>query len=1041
MKPRVRVRKYLCSFLFMLLISQLLVPGGALVAAPGDVVRCSVSSGGVEGNGHSSRCKLSSDGRYVAFESEANNLVPGDGNNTWDVFRKDLQTGAIVRCSTDSSGGEGNGSSYTLSISSDGRYVAFMSQATNLVSPATSNVGNVFRKDLQTGTTVLCSTSSAGVEGNAFSGSPSISSDGRYVAFESLATNLVPGDTNGQRDVFRKDLQTGAIVRCSTDSLWQEGNGLSSGSFISSDGTHVAFYSYASNLVTGDTNGTSDVFRKDAQTGAVTRCSTDSAGGQANNSSITPSLSPDGRYVVFASTATNLVSGDNNAMDDIFRKDIQTGAIVRCSTSSGGGEADANSSAPSINADERYVTFLSAATNLVSGDTNGEQDVFRKDIQTGATVRCSTSSAGTQGNGESDNPSISGDGKYVLFNSLATNLVGGDGNGKSDVFRKELAPPPPAITSIAPDKGEAGTEVTIAGTDFGDSQGSSYVSFGSVQATQYLSWSDTQIKVKVPAEVSGTVGVTVTTGGGTSNAVEFTLKEVPQPQAPAITSIAPDKGEAGTEVTIAGTDFGDTRGSSYVSFGSVQATQYLSWSDTQIKVKVPAGVFGTVEVTVTTSAGTSNAVEFSNTTTFYFAEGYTGEGFEEWLCLGQPVDAPLDVEVTYLFTDGSTQVENYTVPALSRLTIFVNDTVGEGKEVSLKCEADYPFVAERPMYFNYGGAWSGGHDVVGATAPSDTWYFAEGYTGPGFEEWVCVLNPGDAPADLTFRFQTQEEGEKTVEDLSVPAHSRRSFKANDLLGGGAYQTSLKVESTQPVVAERPMYFNYSGTGGWNWTGGHCVMGVPELASDYFFAEGYTGSGFEEWITIQNPGEDPISIEATYMMGTGAVKEEIYDIPAKSRSTIYVPDVVGADQEVSARLTSPSPFLAERPMYFNYMGTGGWGWTGGHCVIGTPAAAREWFFAEGYTGSGFEEWLCIQNPTGDDASVTITYYPSEGTPIVKEPITVAANSRHTVFVNAHAGADLQISAEVVSTKPVICERPIYFDYKGWTGGHDVVGYAP
>ena len=132
------------------------------------------------------------------------------------------------------------------------------------------------------------------------------------------------------------------------------------------------------------------------------------------------------------------------------------------------------------------------------------------------------------------------------------------------------------------------------------------------------------------------------------------------------------------------------------------------------------------------------------------------------------------------------------------------------------------------MYFAYQGAWAGGHDVVGASSPADTWYFAEGYTGAGFDEWICVLNPGDAAADLTFRFQTQEEGEKVVTGFSVPARSRQSFKANDLLEGGSYQTSLALESTQPVVAERPMYFNYQGTGGWGWIGGHCVMGASEL---------------------------------------------------------------------------------------------------------------------------------------------------------------------------------------------------------------------
>ncbi len=432
---------------------------------------------------------------------------------------------------------------------------------------------------------------------------------------------------------------------------------------------------------------------------------------------------------------------------------------------------------------------------------------------------------------------------------------------------------------------------------------------------------------------------------------------------------------------------------------------------------------------------------------FYFAEGYTGEGFREYLCLGQPVDAPLEVAVTCLFNDGTDPlVRNYTVPGLSRLTVDVNGVVGSGREVSIVCQAPSPFIAERPMYFDYRGVWTGGHDAVGAPSPSDVWYFAEGYTGEGFEEWVCVLNPGDEDAVLTLRFQTQEEGERTVAGLAVPARSRRSFLVNDLLGGGSYQTSLALESTRPVVAERPMYFSYLGTGRWGWTGGHCVMGVPELATAYSFAEGTTRAGFEEWLTLQNPGDAAITVSASYVLGEGAPVERTYEIAPRRRFTVPVfdPDQgVGPGKDVSVTLSSASPFLAERPMYFAYPGTGNWGWTGGHCVIGAPAAAQEWFFAEGYTGAGFEEWLCIQNPGDEEAQVAITYYPEEGGPIVRDPLPVPARTRHTVLVNRHAGPGLAISAEVVSDRPVIVERPMYFSYgpEGWTGGHDVVGFAP
>ncbi|NPV60832.1 MAG: hypothetical protein HPY75_14375 [Actinobacteria bacterium] len=650
---------------------------------------------------------------------------------------------------------------------------------------------------------------------------------------------------------------------------------------VCADGRYVAFASAADNLVPGDTNGACDVFRKDLVTGKTVRCSTDSAGSQSAGgfswNSLNSALSADGRYVAFTSAADNLVSGDTNGAWDVFRKDLVTGEILRCNNDSAGGEATGgNSDNASLSADGRYVAFTSAADNLVPGDTNSMGDVFRKDLVTGQVLRCNTDSSWNQATGGyGDWPSISADGRYVAFEANATNLVPGDTNGEFDIFRKELSAP------------------------------------------------------------------------------------------------------------------------------------YR----------------------------------------FYFAEGYTGEGFQEYLCLGNPYGDPTDVKVTYLFRNGTTKEETWNVAGNSRVTVNVNQAAGADAEVSIVCESEDRFIAERPMYFDYtgsGSSWTGGHDVVGATSPALNWYFAEGYTGPGFEEWICVLNPGDLDASLTFRFQTQEEGEKVVAGFSVPAHSRGSFKANQLLGG-AFQTSLKLESDHPVVAERPMYFSYSGTGGYGWTGGHCVMGTPLLASSYYFAEGTTRSGFEEWLTLQNPGTEDITVHAVYNLGEGDPVERDYLVPAGKRSTVLVNSDtlgVGAEQDVSVRLTCPDPFLAERPMYFSYPGLGNWGWTGGHCVIGAREPASTWFFAEGYTGQRFEEWLCVQNPGGTKAEVAITYYPELGGEPKTTNHTVEAGTRYTVPVNVDAGADLSISARLTSTQPVIVERPMYFNFDGaWSGGHDVVGYAP
>ncbi len=331
---------------------------------------------------------------------------------------------------------------------------------------------------------------------------------------------------------------------------------------------------------------------------------------------------------------------------------------------------------------------------------------------------------------------------------------------------------------------------------------------------------------------------------------------------------------------------------------------------------------------------------------------------------------------------------------------------------------------------------TGGSDVLGTANTSTTWYFAEGYTGPGFTEYVSVLNPGPSAANLTLKFQTQEAGEIVKGGLTVNPHSRATISANDLLGGG-YQTSLKLESTQPVIAERPMYFNYSGMGNWHWTGGSCVVGSTQPAKEYYFAEGCTRAGFEEWLTLQNPGASAISVTATYQLGAGQGNPVVksYPVPAASRITLFVPNEAGADKDVSVHLASSSTFLAERPMYFRYTYDGA-DWNGGHCVIGATAISMEWYFAEGATIPGFQEWLCLQNPNAQSATAQVQYYvQGQGTSATKS-VTVPANARVTLYVNQHAGAGLQLSARVhVTSGPgIIAERPMYFDYGGsWTGG--------
>jgi hypothetical protein len=414
-------------------------PASAATIA-GVTERVSISSTGGQGNGDSQYSAISADGRYVAFFSWATDLVDGDTNGVVDVFVYDRQTGAIERVSVSSTGEQGNGGSLGQSISADGRYVVFSSWSSNLVSGDTNGYQDVFVHDRQTGETNLVSVASDGTQGDNYSYGGEISGDGRFVAFISAASNLDVGDTFGWEDVFVRNLQTQTTERISVAADGGWGNGHSNYVTISSDGRYVAFHSYASNLVIGDNNGFDDVFIRDRQTGTTEIVSKRSDGTQGNGNSFYQSMSADGRYIAFTSQATNLVAGDTNNSRDIFVRDQVTGAIERVSVASNGTQSnsDSNTLWHSMSSDGEHVAFWSSASNLVSGDTNGVDDIFVHDRQTGETTRVSISSSGEEGDGISGNtyssPSISADGRFVAFASAASNLVSGDTNGKWDVF-------------------------------------------------------------------------------------------------------------------------------------------------------------------------------------------------------------------------------------------------------------------------------------------------------------------------------------------------------------------------------------------------------------------------------------------------------------------------------------------------------------------------------------------------------------------------------------------------------------------------------
>ena len=417
----------------------------ALAGATGtaQVERISVADDEAQANADSYQAAVSDDGSVVAFRSNADNLITGDTNDWTDVFVRDVDAGTTIRVSIQPDGSETPAYSMAPSISDDGNTVAFESRVqmhlvtlTAVFDAETGSVEQLLPRDHN---------------GNPSSRqkarlAPALSGNGQFVAFHSKSTfqDAYPAgvrppndDGNGTFDVFVFDIATDPappLERVSRDSSGDEGRGESASATLSDDGNVVAFHSFADDLVVDDLNGHEDAFVRFRDAGTTLMVSITPSGAPGNGDSVRPFVSGNGGFVAFRSQASDLIAGDTNGRWDIFVRDLTNGTTERVSIASDGAESNHNSFDPSLSDDGRFVAFRSMATNLVAGDANARADVFVHDRTTGQTVRVSNPSTG-ESDGHSFEPVISGDGAWVAFESDATNLVAGDTNGARDVFR------------------------------------------------------------------------------------------------------------------------------------------------------------------------------------------------------------------------------------------------------------------------------------------------------------------------------------------------------------------------------------------------------------------------------------------------------------------------------------------------------------------------------------------------------------------------------------------------------------------------------
>ena len=431
-------------------------------------------------------------------------------------------------------------------------------------------------------------------------------------------------------------------------------------------------------------------------------------------------------------------------------------------------------------------------------------------------------------------------------------------------------------------------------------------------------------------------------------------------------------------------------------------------------------------------------------TVWYLAEGCTREGFDTYVLIQNAADEDAIVEVTFMDQLSNKSINNISVPARSRKTLYVNELFKD-RDVSTKVVSlnEVPLVVERAVYLKSNGEWICGHNTIGVTEPSTTWYLAEGNTG-GFDTFVLLQNPSleDSRVKVTF----MDEEDNIVEKyLVLEQESRKTLHMNQFMKDA--NVSTKVESMNGVglVVERSMY--WSDTADWpgngnTWTGAHATVAVTKPEFKWFFAEGCT-RGFDAFILLQNPNKNIAIAKLTLMDNFGENYEKTYTLDPESRKTIYVNDLL-EESDFSTKVESLNsiPIIAERAMYWSATadrGNSGLTWVGGHVTIGLSKTSTQLCLAEGCT-NGFDEYLLIQNPQYKDAEIIVSFMDSERNNIDEE-IIVPARSRYTIHVNK-VMPNREVSIEIRSTNgvEVIAERSMYWSKDGkWIGGHTSCAY--
>ena len=859
-----------------------------------------------------------------------------------------------------------------------------------------------------------------GASADAHSRYPVISADGRYVAFVSLASNLVAGDTDASYDFFRFDRLTGVMLRL--DAPPREIGDYPFPTAISQDGRWLLFNDAHGDWVPGDTNHATDAFQADFATGAIRRVSVGTGGVQANYGSSSISMSLDGRLIVFESCATNLgpSAWDNGLRPDLFLHDTQTGETTQLTRSASGGPANGYSASARLSPDGEWVLFSSAASNLTTdADTNGVIDAYLLHWRTGEMFRVGPLSG--EPSDVTTGAAVTWDASYVAFTSFARNMIpeattGGDHAYTWDRLGGFVAHLPPFWTLSPSIANEVyAVEISLHGRYALVLQPDPQYVHTLVLHDRFL-----QQRRVIAAPVEAIPHMSLD-----GRAVVYERDEGIYVQ----TIDVPSDGLLPTA---------DADGD-----GLPNGWEQQFGLDPESAV-YPNGADGDPD-----QDGVTNAEELAAHShprglyRRYLAEGAGGSFFQTRLALVNVTSPASHVLLRFLRDDGVTITQDLVVLPGVRRTVDTVKVAGlEGVSFSTVIESDVPVVVDRTMTWDRRGY--GAHAETSIAAPSQTWYFAEGSTSGSFDLFYLLQNPNDAPVTAHVRFVRPLGLSPIEKTYNLPPASRTTLvvdSADPALA--STDVSAVITSDLPIIAERAMYLSRPDE---PFAAGHDGAGVATPAVQWFLAEGATGTFFELFVLLLNPSEQAAACEVRYLTAGGATYVKPYVLPPNSRTTIWVDQEsipglgqVLADTAVSTLVTSLNgvPIVVERAMWWP-----DGDWREAHASAGATAAGRRWGIANGEVGgpNGIETYVLIANTSAVAGQVNVSIILEDGRWLGRI-YTVPASSRFNVPVGQDfpdvVGRRFSVLVEAGDLIPVdlVVESAMYWNANGilWAAG--------